>query len=141
MNKEYDFHDLPLEMQGVIISLNNTKNKEECLKKAYAVMTSRYRGHRWATITHIGNLFITDPKKLWNKKILICTNFNHLMKILLINTKFFKERDVKKMWSTIWIFSPHQYLRVKISNLKYINIDIWGHAYGVKFGDYSHGFK
>jgi len=23
---------------------------------------------------------------------------------------------------------------------KYINIDLWGKAYGIKFGEYAHGF-
>ncbi|MDH4330582.1 MAG: hypothetical protein OEV93_03465 [Candidatus Moranbacteria bacterium] len=139
--KNYAFQDLPQEMQEIILELNKSTSKKECLKKAYDAMISRYRGHRWATITHLSNLFDYDPESLWNKKILICTNINHLMKILLINSKFFEEKDVEKKWTLIWFFSPHQYLRVHLENPGHINVDVWGKAYGVKFGEYSHGFK
>ncbi|MFC1608623.1 hypothetical protein ACFL2R_04240 [Patescibacteria group bacterium] len=132
--------NLPLEMQELISSLNNCKNQEECLKKAYDIITERYRGYRWATLTHFENLFTKDPEKLWNKRVLICTNLNHLLKTILIHTKFFTERDIQTKWTLIWLVSLHQYLRVKVNGNKYINVDPWGRTYGVKFGGYSNGF-
>ncbi|MBU2590291.1 MAG: hypothetical protein KJ939_01490 [Nanoarchaeota archaeon] len=35
--------------------------------------------------------------------------------------------------------SIHQYLKVKV-NSKYVIIDGWARIYGIKFGDYAHGF-
>lgn len=138
--KNCELKNLPQEMRAIVLILNKCKNKKECLKKAYKIITQRYRGYRWATLTHFSNIFIADPKKLWNKKILICTNLNHLLKIILVNTTFFNEDDIKTKWTLVWFISPHQYLRVKTGNNKYINVDIWGKAYGIKFGDYSNGF-
>ena len=131
---------LPVEIQQIVLILDSCKNQEECLKKAYDIVTKRYRGYRWATLTHFNNLFIHDPEKLWNKKTLICTNLNHLLKVILIHTKFFTKNDIRTKWTLIWLFSLHQYLRVKINGNKFINVDPWGKAYGVKFGDYSNGF-
>ncbi|MFC1645228.1 hypothetical protein ACFL08_04335 [Patescibacteria group bacterium] len=131
---------IPAEMKQIVLILNNCKNQEECLKKAYDIITNRYRGYRWATLTHFDNLFITDPERLWNKKILICTNLNHLLKITLIHTKFFTEADIQTKWTLIWFISLHQYLRVRVNGSKFINVDPWGKAYGVKFGGYSNGF-
>ncbi|MEI6597138.1 MAG: hypothetical protein WCL13_02910, partial [bacterium] len=66
-------------------------------------------------------------------------NINYVMKTLLIKSDFFKDGDIRLKWTKIWYFSPHQYLQVNIDN-KWINIDIWAYAYGIKFGDNAHGF-
>lgn len=132
---------MPNNMLDVINNLKQSKNKIDCLHKAYDALTIRCQGHRWAAIVNFYNLFIYNPNKLWNKqKRIICTNMNNLMKILLVKSGFFKEADIKKKWTLVWFISPHQYLKVKIDNNKYINIDIWGKANNIKFGDYAHGF-
>jgi hypothetical protein len=40
----------------------------------------------------------------------------------------------------VCIISPHQYLSVKISDEKFINVDAWGRAYGIELGKYTRGF-
>ena len=62
------------------------------------------------------------------------------MRILLVKSELFDEEDIKLKWTLVWHISPHQYLTIKINQNEYINIDLWGKAYGINFGDYAHGF-
>ncbi|MBT4541212.1 hypothetical protein HOC35_06900 [Candidatus Woesearchaeota archaeon] len=65
---------------------------------------------------------------------------NYLLRLLLVKSKHFKEKDIVHKYSLVYYTSPHQYLNVKISKNKTINVDIWGAANGIKFGDYANGF-
>ncbi|MCK5021759.1 MAG: hypothetical protein KAR54_00730 [Candidatus Pacebacteria bacterium] len=139
--KNYNINNLPEEMQKIIGELKQSKNKLDCLHKAYDALTAKHRGYRYATITHFSNLFIKNPNELWDKREkILCTNLNHLLKILLVGSGFFMDKDVKKKWTSVGYTSPHQYLRVKINDNQYINVDVWGKANGIEFGDYAHGF-
>ena len=132
---------LPEDMQGVVKELKKSKNLEDCLKKAYDTLSEKYRGYRIKTYTRIYELFSKDVNKLWNKKgFMHCTNINYLMRILLVKSGFFKDKDIEQKWTFIWFFSPHQYLRVKLDKNKFVNVDVWAKPYGIKFGDYAHGF-
>lgn len=131
---------LPKDMQVVINKLKKSKNKEDCLKKAYDILSKKYRGYRVKTYTRFFDLFQSDLNKIWAKKdFLHCTTMNYLMRILLVKSGFFKDKDTKIKFSLVWYISPHQYLNVRL-NKKSVNIDLWGKAYGIKFGDYAHGF-
>ena len=131
---------LPKEMDFIVKRLKKAKNKEECLKKAYDILSKKYRGYKWRTYTRIHELFMRDVNKIWAKKVFLhCTNINYLLRILLIKSGFFKEGDIKLKWTTLYLLSPHQYVIVRINKKKYINIDIWAKPYGIKLGDHAHG--
>ena len=133
---------LPKELQEVVDRLKKSKSKEDCLKKAYTILTKKYRGRKLNTYFQFFHLFIQDINKLWAKSgFLHCTNMNYLMRILLIKSGFFKEEYIEVKFSLVWYISLHQHLRIKINNNKFINIDLWGHVYGTKFGEYTHGFS
>ena len=59
-----------------------------------------------------------------------------------------KEKDIVPKYSLTYYTSPHQYLQVRIGKMKeidlendkFVNVDIWGAANGIKFGDYANGF-
>jgi hypothetical protein len=132
---------LPKEMQVVVAQLKKTKNKKACLRKAYDVLTAKYRGNKMNTITHFFDLFITDLHELWKRSgFMHCTTFNNLLRILLVKSGKFKDEDIRVHWTLVYFVSLHQYAEVKISEKKSINIDMWGKVYGIKFGDYAHGF-
>lgn len=132
--------ELPEEMKMTINELSRSASQEECLKKAYAVMTARFHGLRGTTYFLFWRLFIKDAAKLWKQKgFMQCTNLNYLMRILLVKSGFFSEEDIELKWTAIWYFSPHQYLRIRLGG-KFVNIDIWGRHAGIEFGDYTHGF-
>lgn len=129
-----------LSIEQAIEILKKSENKEDCLRKAYNILTKRFYGSRLKTITKIHYLFFSDLEKMWQKGgFLHCTKHNQLLKMLLLKSGFFKKEDIKLKWTTTWIISPHQYSRIRINDHKYINIDIWGYNRGIKFGDYAHG--
>lgn len=133
---------LPLELDRIIGSLRKSRSKEACLKSAYDILTKKYYGSRIMTYTRFFDLFSWNDDKLWKKSgFLHCTNINYLMRILLVKSGFFKDDDIKLKLTLLWYISPHQYLNIRINGKKSINVDVWGKRYGIKFGEYAHGFS
>ncbi len=133
--------DLPQEMRSLIEELRAAKNKEQALKHAYNILTGRYKGQRLKTFTHFWKLFIKNPYKLWaSTDFLHCTNMNFLLRILIVKSGWFTDEDIKPTWTFVWLFSPHQYLKIRLSESNYVNVDIWGAAHGISYGDYARGF-
>ena len=122
-------------MIDVIELLKKSRDKEECLKKAYNILTTKIKGCR--SYVDFFDLFITDPNKLWEKKHSHCTNLNYLLRILLIKSGFFQEQDIKLKLTLIHHISIHQYLVVRINKDKFIDLDPWGESHGIKFGNHS----
>lgn len=131
---------VPKNLRRVIDKLKKSKNKEDCLKDAYKIITKKYWG--CSTFKNFWDLFSFDINKLWKKKSpLHCTNLNYILRTLLVKSKLFNENDVEQKLTLVDYFWPHQYLRVKINDKKYINVDAWGHAHNIKFGHYATGFN
>ncbi len=132
---------LPSSMEEVVLELKKSNTKAECLKKAYDILITKYRGHRLKTYTKFFRLFIHDIELLWNESgFMHCTNINYVLRTLLIKSGHFTEDDIRIKWTTVWYMSPHQYLRIKTGD-KYVNVDVWGYVYGIKYGDYAYGYK
>jgi hypothetical protein len=128
-------------MQHEADRLRNLPNKEACLRAAYDTLTAKYRGYRGRTYIHILDLFSHDINRLWRKEgFLHCTNLNVLLAILLLESGHFKVADITFHWTTVYGISPHQFTRVRLSGDKLVDIDLWGKAYGVRFGRHAHGF-
>jgi len=131
---------IPPAMQLVVEELKKSKSKEECLKKAFAVITSKYGGHKLKTYILIWRIFTADLEKIWRwNGFLHCIHFIYLMRVLLIKSGHFKDKDIKRKWTLVCYFSPHSYLDINLGN-RTIHADPWGRAYGIKLGDYTHGF-
>ena len=131
---------LPADMASVADDLSRSADKMLCLKEAYLVLSRKYRGYRYKTYFHIFDFFKNDVDVNWRKSgFLHCTNLNNLLIALLVKSGHFKEWDIERRWTLIWYISPHEYLRVKIGDSEYVNVDLWGKAYGIDFGDYAHG--
>lgn len=129
-----------MELDEAIKKLKKAKSQEDCLRKAYDIVSKNYRGYMFKTYTRIWEIFTYKVSKLWKKSgFMHCTNINKVMKELLVKSGFFKEEGIKKKWTLVYYISPHQYLQVDVNGKK-VNIDIWAKAYGIKFGDYAHGF-
>ncbi|MFH1509230.1 MAG: hypothetical protein ABIE68_03635 [bacterium] len=135
------YKNLPKGMQIVINGLRQCESKEECLRRAYNILTEKYYGRRVLTYIKLLNALEKDYHKLWSKEgFMHCNKINYLLKILLLESKHFLEKDIVTKWTLIFYFSPHQYLQIKVAENKFINIDIWGKAKGIEFGDHAHGF-
>ncbi len=129
---------LPDKMQEVILELKKSHDQKECLEKVYALLTAKYHGERLKTYTKLFQLFRKDIFWLWSRNgYLHCTNINYVAKILLVDSGFFQNSDIRLKWTFVWHISPHQYLQVKVGN-QWINIDVWANAFGIKFGNYAH---
>jgi hypothetical protein len=132
--------DLPQDVEDIIEGLKRSRTKEGCAKKAYDILSERYRGYRAYTYLRLFDLFHSDVGYLWSRKgFLHCNNLNYLLRILLIRSGMFSESDIVLKWTRIWVFSPHQYLRVRIGR-RWTDIDLWGKAYGIPFGAHAQGF-
>ena len=130
-----------MELDEAVKKLKKTKSKEECLMQAYQIVSEKYRGYRFRTYTRFWELFAYNVSKLWKKSgFMHCTNINRVLKELLIRSGHFDNSQVKKKWTLVYYISPHQYLQVDFNGKK-INVDVWGKYYGVKFGEYTHGFN
>lgn len=130
-----------MSFEEAVSEIVNTLNKKEALRKAYEILTAKYRGYRFKTYMRFFDMFETDIKTLWAKNgFLHCTSLNFLLKELLKRSGKFTDQDFKTRWTLIWFISPHQYLHVQVDNGEWVAIDMWGKAYGIQFGDYAHGF-
>ncbi len=132
---------LPSEMDNLIQEIKKLQTKEECLQKIYNFLISKYRGSRIKTVTRIPELFKKDVNFLWYREgFLHCTNINYILRIFLIKSGFFSEKDIYLKWTFIWYCAPHQYLRVNIED-NWINIDVWAYIYGIEYNNYASGFN
>jgi len=133
---------LPTSLELEVQKLKQCENKEEVLNEAYDLLTKKYRGYRLKTITRIFDLFDINIGTMWSKNgFLHCTNMNYLMKILLLGSLKFSEDDIEFRWTLINYYSPHEYLRVRVKDNEWLDIDLWGKVYGIKFGTHAHGFR
>ena len=129
------------DINKVLEELSKITDQETYLKAAYEVITTRFTSSRLKTVLRVWDLFSVGVEYIWNRTgFLHCTNQNYLLALLLIKGGFFKEEDVQPKWGRLWLFSPHQHLRVKVGH-KFVDVDAWGRSYDVPFGDYAHGFN
>ncbi|MDD2646772.1 MAG: hypothetical protein PHV78_03020 [Patescibacteria group bacterium] len=133
--------NLPLEIQKIVENLESVNDKEEYLKRVYAILIDKYHGSRLKFITRLWELFDSNIDGLWRKNgFIYCTQTNRLLKVILVASKFFNKEDIRFRWTLTWYIVPHQYAVVKINDNKYINVDIWANIFGIEFGDFAHGF-
>ncbi len=133
--------EISLEIKAIIETLKKSQSREGCLKQAYDILNKKYRGERIKTLLLFWRLFLKNIEKLWRQNgFLHCTKINNLLEFLLTQSGWFNQNDIQRKWTLIWYISPHQYLKIKITENKFINIDIWAKPFGIPFGDYAHGF-
>ena len=116
---------LPKSLKEEIRKLKKSKSKKDCLNKAYQILKSRYKGCRLYTYLHIENLVEWDLESLWKEKgCQHCTKLNYLMRLLLVKSGFFKEKDIPQQLTLVYGTSLHQYLEVNVDD-KWIIVDPW----------------
>lgn len=131
---------LPVSMQKAVNTLKKCKTKQECLEEAYDIVTWKYNGSRIKTYLLLHRIFTQSLEDIWNRKgYLHCNTMNYVMRVLLQKSGHFKAEDIKNKWALVWYISPHQYLKVRTEKA-WVNIDLWSKVYGIKLGDYAHGF-
>lgn len=129
---------LPKEIQIGCDALRNSPNQEIVLRRAYDLVSGRFRARRSRTYILIHKILSRDAERVWSRtNFLHCTHMNWILKILLVGSGWFKEADVSEHWAFVWYCSPHQYLRVRMHNGHEFAVDPWARTYGVPFGKYA----
>ena len=131
--------ELPASLEKIISNIvRDAKDQDDCLRKCFLAVIDRQQGGRIGLITHLRSVCSHDLVLAWKKKYHHCTVANYLLTTMLLETKFFKEEDVKKRWTTTLFFIPHQYLQVRTGK-SWLNVDPWAYRFGIELGDYNHG--
>jgi hypothetical protein len=130
-------------LDAAAASLRGCRSKNECLVRAYDLLSHVYYGSRAKTIMRASDLLRSrDPERLWERSgFLHCTRINILLRALLLRSGHFREEDIGLRWTLIGCCSPHQYVRVKVARGRRADVDIWARRYGIPFGESAHGFR
>jgi hypothetical protein len=132
---------IPKDMQKVINELKKSKNQMDCLKKAYKIVESKYNKTRFLVYILFWRAFWTDMDKIWNHKGYVqCNIASYLLRTLLVKSGWFKDDDIEIKHTLVWYISFHQYFKIKVGK-EIINVDVHAAPFGVKLGEYAHGFK
>lgn len=132
---------LPADMNHEVATLRQLPSKEKVLRAAYELLSAKYQGFPVGTPLKFSVLFNMDIDSVWHQDgMQYCTNMNYLMEMLLVESGWFTAKDIRRRWTLLRLFSPHQYLQVRVQPNQWVTIDIWGSANGIEFGDYAHGF-
>jgi len=127
---------LPKEFEEAIIKLRKqSKNKEDYARKIYDCLGKRFHGEPADVWEEMPFVFVKNINKLWNKKKLHCHQLNYLYRIALIQSKLFKEEDIKIL-HRICMLNLHQVLKVNIGKTKekLVEIDLFAKNRGYRFG-------
>ncbi len=131
---------LPFEMQQLVEEIGRCEDQEEAIYKAYEKIAEKYQGYRVFTFLRLDRFFIRTIEKLWRLHgFLHCNHMNYLLRTVLVASGKFAPNDIEACWTQIWLFSPHQYLKIHLHNGKTVEVDLWGKFYGIHFGDHAHG--
>lgn len=132
---------LPSDLQATIKVLSKIKDREEVVRQTYDIVTKKYFGRRRETFWNLRKMFETDIARIWREKgFYQCTTQNYLIRLLLVKSGQFQENEIKQKNTLIWFFSPHQYLQIEVADNRYIYVDPWSRAYGIKYDDFASGF-
>lgn len=133
---------IPKKLEKQIAKFSETsKSDEEFIKKCFFFVVSLQKGHRTNVLLQFHRLFHKNLELLCgSQQYFHCTTANYLLRVMLEKSGRLPSECVTQKASSTWTLFPHQYLRVKIKNNEYINLDPWAYRFGIDFGDYSHGF-
>jgi hypothetical protein len=129
---------IPKGMQAAVREINKAKTPKDALKKAHRILTKKFHGASAPTYPLIHRTLFKDLNYLWNQKgFMHCTNFNYLLRVLLVKSEFFKDEDIELKWTLHKVISLHQYIQVKIKNKK-IPVDPWAYHKGIDIGAHAY---
>ena len=102
---------IPKSMEKAVKEISKCTSKKKALFKAYDIVTRRFQSYKLKTYTRVFDLLVNNIFELWKRTdFLHCTNLNYVLRILLVKSKHFSEKDIKLKWGLNNYFSPHQFL-------------------------------
>lgn len=123
--------EIPHYLQQEIKILNNmSASDEEYVRNVYDYIIHKFHGGRFKTLWFWHRAF--DNLFTYKNGYLPCTKQNALLKIMLVKSGRFFEKDIKTQ-DVFLNFFIHQYLRVHLQG-KWIAVDPAAHTMGIPFG-------
>ena len=133
---------LPSEMKKEVKKLKKLKSSSAVLREAYNFIAETFGKYsrRHMVVARFFRLFLKDVGALWSYKykgdhFLHCLQLNYLLRVLLIKSGKFKEKDIGLVDIFHMPFSIHQYLVVRVGK-KWVDVDVWYSKLGVPFGQH-----
>ena len=134
--------EIPKDMEKVINHVKKFKSKRQAIEYVWKYIGEKYHPYcGFTTYTRFYELLSTDMTTLWDSERTHCTKLNYLIRIILIKSGHFKESDFKINWTLVWWFSPHQFMKIKLSKNNYIIVDGWGYSHRIRLNEYARGFN
>ncbi len=132
---------IPKQLEDAIAQMESqSKTPYEYIKQCSHYLLSQNHGGRFATVIRVQSLFERDVRTLLSRRgFMHCTQLNHLMRILLVRSKFFTDDDIR-LQHTFVNFNIHQYLQVRVAGQWY-DVDLAGDWMGVPLGRHAWGFR
>lgn len=130
--------EIPVEFRQVISRLKSqSSTPEEFLHGAYDYLTDRYHGARLQTLFKwrysFLNVFADPPGYI------PCTVHNYLLRIMLVNSGFFTDEEIR-IRTTFLNFFIHQYLLVQLDK-QWIAVDPNSLYLGIPLGRHASFFR
>ncbi|MBU0760568.1 MAG: hypothetical protein KJ600_06465 [Nanoarchaeota archaeon] len=124
-------------LKDKIKQLNKIKDDEKFIKAVFLYVAKRYKiAHNPITfILNLPRLFWHNPNKIIEREneIAYCHVQDLMIKTILLESKRFKESDIKRKITFSMVI--HQHLQVMVNGKK-VNLDPWGYNEGVPYGKY-----
>ena len=73
-------------------------------------------------------------KIIHTKGYMHCTTMNYLLRVMLVKSGLFDDKDIQIKLTNSWYIAPHQYLEIRISDKKKIFLDPWNYQFGINYG-------
>jgi len=132
---------IPTELHPTLALIRKAKSDKAAVRVAYDVVTRRFHGRRALTYLLGWRVLEKDVQQIWSRPgYLHCTTMNYLLRVLLIGSGRFSEKDIRERWTLVLGISPHQYVQVHADST-WISIDPWSKGYGISFGEHASGFR
>lgn len=131
---------LPESIERITQLVSQEKDKLSALKSAYNLVSEKFPGYRLGVFYNFWIIYYKDLHKLMKYNYLFCTQVNYILRNVLVKSGWYKDEDIQIKWTLISYIIPHQYLKIKIKDNKYISVDPWARRLGIKFGNYLYSF-
>lgn len=130
---------IPKEMEKDIARIKGqSKDKEDFAKKSLAFVSGRCKIGAFKCYTEMNKLFWKDIWKIYKEKgYLPCTAQNHLLRTMLVKSKYFKDDDIM-LRHTNFDFNIHQYMVLNVDG-KEVSLDPWFYP-ELGYGKHGTGF-
>ena len=126
---------IPIFVRQEMIKIGeNSKTKREVLEKVLEFQHKYFYSEMRQVYRQFFLLFEGNFQKLWNKKgFLHCHQQNFVLRVLLLQTKRFKEEDIR-LKVTFCYFNIHQYMKLKVDD-ETIKVDPFAISLGYHIGE------